>query len=50
MSFPVHDWQFWVVTGLFLAAAGWMGRGLVRRSKRRRTKRATLTVGGKPLD
>lgn len=55
MAFPIHDWQFWVVTGVFVASALWLGRGLLplpgskRRRGRRTARRATLTVGGKPL-
>jgi hypothetical protein len=53
MSFPVHDWQFWATTGLFILAAAWLLRGLLPGSKRRRqrrsARRAMLTVGGKPV-
>ena len=53
MSFPIHDWQFWVATGLFVLAGLWLCRGLLpgakRRRRRRAARRATLTVGGKPV-
>jgi hypothetical protein len=56
MSFPIHDWQFWAVTGIFAAAALWLARGFLpfpgskrRRQRRRTTRRATLTVGGRPI-
>lgn len=51
-AFPVHDWQFWVVTALFLAAVAWLARGIIPRLKGRKgaSRRATLTVGGKPVD
>ncbi len=55
MSFPVHDWQFWVVTAAALVAALWMIRDFLpfaalkrRRKARRHSRRATLTVKGKP--
>jgi hypothetical protein len=54
VSFPVHDWQFWVVTALCVLAAAWLLKGVLpipvlsRRAKaQRRSKRVTLTVGGK---
>lgn len=52
--FPVSDWQFWVATGLVALAAVWLLRDLlptIRRARRRRRteKRATITIGGKPL-
>lgn len=53
-SFPYRDWQFWLATAVFIAAAGWLLRGVLpvpilsRRHKRRKGQtRATLTVGGK---
>lgn len=48
-TFPVGDWQFWVVTALFALALVWLGRGLLPWGKRGRGKRTrvTLTVGGK---
>jgi hypothetical protein len=50
VSFPVHDWQFWVVTAAFALAGGWMLRGLLpRRWRRKKGTRATLTVGGKAV-
>ncbi|MCW5766720.1 MAG: hypothetical protein KIT68_12185 [Phycisphaeraceae bacterium] len=51
---PVGDWQFWVVSLVVLAAAGWLARGVLpvpwlsrRRRRARRERRATLTIGGK---
>lgn len=48
MSFPVHDWQFWAVTAVFAGAAAWMAKSLIPRAKHRRTRRATLTIEGRP--
>lgn len=54
MSFPVDDWQFWVVT-ICAAACAWfvlrplLPRALAPRPKPRPT-RARLTIGGKPPD
>lgn len=51
MSFPLHDWQFWAVTLVFIGALAFILRGLLPgRARRRRERRATLTVGGKPVD
>ncbi|MBK7403764.1 MAG: hypothetical protein IPJ41_03795 [Phycisphaerales bacterium] len=52
---PISDWQFWVVTLIALAAAAWIVRKLLprrwsRRSKTAAAKRATLTVGGRPVE
>lgn len=56
MTFPLHDWQFWVVTGAALLAALWLLRGILpipwlkrRRRRRRQSRSATLTVGGKTI-
>lgn len=55
MSFPVHDWQFWVATALALAAVLWMVRSLLRltpwgrRKARERGRRAELTIGGRNI-
>lgn len=47
-SFPYADWQFWVVTLMALAAAGWLLRGLLPgRRRRRRERRVNLTISGK---
>jgi hypothetical protein len=56
MAFPVHDWQFWVVTLLALVALYAVARSLIPAglwpkwlgSKRQKGKRATLTVSAKP--
>lgn len=52
MSVPVDDWQFWVVTALVLIAAAWMTRGLWsgRHKSKGQQRRATLTIGGKPVE
>lgn len=54
-SLPLHDWQFWVATAIFLGAAMYLFRNILpipylskRRRARRTTKRVTLTVGGRP--
>jgi len=52
MSFPIHDWQFWVVTALFVAAILWVARGILPGSasrRHRRGRRTTLTLGGRPI-
>lgn len=53
--FPVADWQFWVVTLIALGAASWIAVKLFPRrllGKRRRppARRATLTIGGRPVE
>ncbi len=51
MSFPVGDWQFWVVTACFVLALVWLLRGVLPGKKKRKAKRsatrATLTVEGR---
>ena len=53
MSFPIHDWQFWVATAIALAAAGWLLYAVAPWGRRRRSRRAgtraRLTVGGRPV-
>jgi hypothetical protein len=53
MSFPVHDWQFWVATAIAAAAAGWLIYTVAPFGKRRRRRkagtRASLTIGGRPV-
>jgi hypothetical protein len=52
VSFPVYDWQFWAVTGVFVAAMVWVFRGALPGSAKRRKKRghrATLTLGGRAV-
>lgn len=53
MPFPIDDWQFWVVTVVAFAAAAWLVWRLAPhrlfRAKRRGSKPATLTVGGRPV-
>lgn len=52
MKVPVDDWQFWVVSALVLIAALWIARGLLpgRRKNKAQQRRATLTIGGKPVE
>lgn len=54
--FPVHDWQFWVVSGAAALAAMWLLRGVLpipwlsrRRRARRGAHRATLTIDRRPI-
>ncbi|MFG0326445.1 MAG: hypothetical protein ACF8SC_04145 [Phycisphaerales bacterium JB037] len=53
---PVHDPEFWVVTAAALAAFVWLCwritpiRRLLRRKRTPRGRRATLTVGGRPIE
>ncbi len=56
-AFPISDWQFWVVTAVFLLAATWLLKGvmpipwLTKRAKRKKgTKHVSLTIGGKAPD
>ena len=56
MSFPIHDWQFWVVTAAMLGALLWILRGVLpigvlkrRRARKRQQRRAALTVKGKTI-
>lgn len=55
-SIPWTDWQFWAVTLVALGALWFLTRGLWpapfgtrRRPGQAPTRRATLTVGGKPV-
>jgi hypothetical protein len=51
MTLPIRDPQFWIVTAIALAAALWLFRGfLPGRKKRQSQRRATLTIGGRPVD
>lgn len=54
MHFPVDDWQFWVATAIFLIALGWILRTLpipiIGKKRTRKRHKATLTVGGKPVE
>lgn len=49
---PWGDWQFWVATLIALAAAGWLGRTLLRiaRPKKGRVVKAELTVERERVD
>lgn len=53
-NFPIHDWQFWVVTIIFLAALAWLLKGVLpipylskRAKAKKQTKHVTITVEGK---
>lgn len=50
-TFPVHDWQFWVVTSLALCAVIFLAWQVIPRALGRKGKarKATLTIGGKPV-
>lgn len=52
MSFPVSDWQFWVVTPLAALGACWVLRRLLPERlnpfRRRKGTSANLTVEGRP--
>ncbi|MBL8759105.1 MAG: hypothetical protein JNK35_11820 [Phycisphaerae bacterium] len=57
MPIPWTDWQFWVVTALFVGAAWYLLGGAVVRGCQRvagkpasggRSARATLTISAKP--
>lgn len=55
MPFPVHDWQFWVVTVLALASAGFIAHRIVPAKwlpwrKKAKGRSATLTIGGRPVE
>lgn len=54
MRFPVDDWQFWAATAIFAGALAWILRSLpipfVGRKRNRTRRKATLTVGGKPIE
>lgn len=50
--FPVHDWQFWVVTALALGAMLFLLRPLLPGAKKRkamRRGRTTLTIDGRSV-
>ena len=56
-AFPISDWQFWVVTVVFVIAAAWLLKGVLpipwlsKRAKRKKqTKSVPLTIGGKAPD
>jgi hypothetical protein len=49
MTFPLHDWQFWVATALALAAAWWLLKGVIpRKTRKTKGRKATLTIEGRP--
>ncbi|MCE7974640.1 MAG: hypothetical protein DYG92_10030 [Leptolyngbya sp. PLA1] len=53
MSFPISDWQFWIVTPLAALGACWVLRrllpGPVNPFRRRTGTATTLTINGRPL-
>lgn len=57
MLLPWDDWQFWIVTAVFVFAVAWLLRGMLpipilsrkHRRKRRGEKKATLTISGRPV-
>ena len=56
-GFPVADAQFWIVSAIVLLAAAYLLRGVLpipyfsgRAERKKQERRATLTVGGRPLD
>ena len=56
MTIPLHDWQFWAVTAIFLLALAWLLRGVVpipflslRHKRRKSRKKVTLTVEGRVM-
>jgi hypothetical protein len=53
-EFPIHDWQFWIVTIVFVAALAWLLKGVIpipwlskRAKAKKQTKRVSITVEGK---
>lgn len=52
MSFPVHDWQFWVVTAAAAAAVALIARAVLPWKRRARAgrRKVTLTIDRKPAD
>ncbi len=47
---PIHDWQFWAVTVIAIAAGAFLLRPLWRKARGSgKQRRATLTIGGKPI-
>ena len=52
-AFPIHDWEFWVATGIAIFAAAWLLRGVLpipfltsRMKRKKHERRVTLTVEG----
>lgn len=46
------DWQFWTATAIAAAAFAWLVRYVwkIVRPRRAKRTRATLTLGGKPIE
>lgn len=56
-AFPIHDWEFWVATAIFLFAIVYLLRNVLpipwlhaRMKRRSRERRVTLTVEGQRPD
>ena len=54
LMFPIHDWQFWVVTGLAIAALVFVLNRVVPTQwlpwkKKPKGRGTTLTIEGKPV-
>lgn len=56
-TIPWTDWQFWAVTAMAIAALWYVLRGVIpaplgtkRRPGQAASQRATLTIGGKPVE
>jgi len=54
VKFPVHDWQFWVVTAAAVIALAVILRAVLPQRvnpfrRKRKGQSATLTVGGRPV-
>jgi hypothetical protein len=56
MRLPLGDWQFWLVSAIFLAAAAYLLRGTIpipyisrRFKERKQQRRVTLTVRGRSV-
>jgi len=54
--FPYNDWQFWVATGIVISIIGATAGSMLAlpgfakaRKARKGRKKATLTIGGKPM-
>jgi hypothetical protein len=50
---PVHDWQFWVVSAIALAAVTYLVRRILPAGvlgKAKRGTRTSLTIGGRAVD
>lgn len=53
MEIPFQDWQFWVASAVALGAVLYILRSVLpgrRGAARRSERKATLTIGGKPVE